>query len=279
MKIGAVFPNWAIPPDPLVIRDFAQTIEGLGYDYILTYESLVDTKSELPPAGWHEPFTLLGYLAGCTSKLGFATGITVLPSRQTLLIAKQVAQLDLLTHGRIRFGISVGWNKAEYQAMGISMADRSQRIEEQIAVLRKLWSEPFVNFDGKYHHMENIGIYPPSMQRPIPIWIGGYADSVIRRVAQLGDGWMMNNETPQTAKEKIDKLHEYLGEAKRKPEDVALNIVGVEIGKEQDWNSLIAEWAELGVTYFDVSTWKSDSSTWQDHLQALIQFKEMLTGS
>lgn len=273
MQIGLVFPNWAIPADPIVIRDFAQTIEGLGYDYILTYESIIDTKSDKPPAGWHEPFSLISYIAGCTTKLGFATGITVLPSRQTVLIAKQAAQIDLLTQGRLRFGVSVGWNKAEYQAMGIPMKERGKRLNEQITVLRKLWSEPFVTFEGEYHSMENIGIYPRPVQEPIPIWIGGYADSVVRRIAKMGDGWMMYDETPETAKEKIAQLHQYIDEAGRKPEDVALNIVGVEIGEEQDWNKLISEWAELGVTYFDVSTWKSGFKTWEEHLKALIKFK------
>lgn len=276
MQIGLVFPNWGIPPDPVVIRDFAQTVEGLGYDYILTYESIIDTKSDLPPAGWQEPFSVISFMAGCTTKLGFATGITVLPSRQTVLIAKQTAQIDLLTQGRLRFGISVGWNKAEYQAMGISMIERAKRIEEQITVLRKLWSEPFVSFEGNYHSMENIGIYPRPVQEPIPIWIGGYADSVLRRIAKMGDGWMMNGETPATAQDKIAQLHDYIKETGRKPEDVGINIVGVEIGEEQDWKKLISDWAELGVSYFDVSTWKSDFTTWEQHLNALIKFKEAI---
>jgi probable F420-dependent oxidoreductase len=276
MEIGLVFPNWSIPSDPIVIRDFAQTMEGLGYDYILTYESLIDKKSDKPPVGWHEPFSLISYIAGCTTKLGFATGITVLPSRQTVLIAKQAAQIDLLTQGRLRFGVAVGESKAEYQAMGIDMNERAQRIDEQITVLRKLWSEPFVSFEGDYHSMENIGIYPRPVQEPIPIWLGGYVDSVLRRIAKMGDGWMMYDETQQTAKEKIAKLHQYIDEAGRKREDVALNIVGIEIGEEQNWKKLISEWAELGVTYFDVSTWKSGFTTWEEHLTALIKFKEAI---
>src|SRR5262245_20621163 len=147
MKFGVVFPHWLLKSDPIAFRDFAQTVEGIGYDYILFYEVLVDTKG---PKGWLDAFTLISYLAGVTSKVEYATGIVVLPSRQTILVAKQAAGVDVLSNGRLRFGIAVGGNASEYQAMGVDIANRGERIEEQVMVIRKLWAEDSVSFEGKH---------------------------------------------------------------------------------------------------------------------------------
>jgi probable F420-dependent oxidoreductase len=261
----------------MAIRDFVQAVEGLGYDYILIYESLIGAQSDQPPEGWHEPFTLLSFMAGITRRLEFATGIVVLPSRQTALVAKQAAELDLLTGGRLRLGVAVGASEAEYQAMGIAFRERGPRIEEQIAVLRRLWTEPFVTFHGTYHHLEGAGIYPRPVQQPIPIWIGGGADPVLKRVANFGDGWMMYDETPESAPEKLDKLRRYIAEAGRQPDDVALNIVGIEIGEDADWGKLVEDWSNLGVTYLDVSTWKSGFTTWDQHINAIRRFKQAVS--
>lgn len=131
MKFGVVFPQGEIGYDPIAIKDFVQAVEALGYDYLLTYELVIDTKSDQPPAGWREPFTLLSYLAGVTRNIELATGVVVLPSRQTVLVAKQAAEVDLLSGGRLRLGVSVGWNQVEYQAMGADFQNRGQRLDEQ----------------------------------------------------------------------------------------------------------------------------------------------------
>ena len=278
MKLGVVFPHWDIKPDPVAFKDFAQAVEGMGYDYILLYEAIVDAKV---PAGWNEPFTLMSYLGGVTSKLEFATGVSVLAARQTALVAKQVAAVDLLTNGRLRFGVGLGGNDVEYQAMGVDMANRGERIEEQITVLRKLWTEDFVTFEGKYHKLQEAGIYPKPVQQPVPIWLGGGSDAVMRRIARIGDGWMMYGETPENAKEKVATLRTYIQEAGRKPEHVQLNIVGVEIGADKDWGQVIADWQAVGVTYLDVAavdtaTWTSRFNIWDEYIGALRRFKESL---
>ena len=160
MKIGVVFPQGEISDDPVAVRDFAQAVEALGYDYLLLYELLIDTKSDKPPASFLEPFALLGYLVGCTQKIELATGVMILPSRQTVLVAKQAAAVDVLSGGRLRLGVSVGWNQVEYQAMGTDFQQRGKQLDEQLTVLRELWTKPFVTFKGEYHNLENVGIYP-----------------------------------------------------------------------------------------------------------------------
>jgi probable F420-dependent oxidoreductase len=276
VKLGVVFPQWAIKSDRLAFKDFAQTVEGMGYDYILLYEAIVDAKK---PAGWQEPFALISYLAAVTSKIEFATGVVVLPTRQTALVAKQVAAVDFLSNGRLRFGIGIGGNNVEYQAMGVEMATRGEREEEQITVLRKLWEEDFVTFEGKYHKLEEAGIYPKPVQQPMPIWLGGGSDAVMRRIARMGDGWMMYGETPETAKAKMATLHSYIQEAGRKPEDVQLNIVGVDMSADKDWGQVVADWQAAGATYLDIAavdtaTWTSRFNTWDEYIGAVRRFKE-----
>jgi probable F420-dependent oxidoreductase len=276
VKLGVVFPQWAIKSDTVAFKDFAQAVEGMGYDYILLYEAIVDTKKA---AGWYEPFTLISYLAGVTSKLEFATGVVVLPTRQTVLLAKQVAAVDFLSNGRLRFGIGIGGNAVEYQAMGVDMANRGEREEEQITVLRKLWSEDFVTFEGKYHKLQEAGIYPKPVQKPMPIWLGGGSDAVMRRIAHVGDGWMMYGESPESAKDKMATLRTYIQEAGRKPEDVQLNIVGVDIEVNKDWGQVVADWKSVGATYLDIAavdtaTWTSRFNTWDEYISAIRRFKE-----
>jgi probable F420-dependent oxidoreductase len=274
VKLGVVFPQGEIEAHPVVIRDFAQTVEGLGFDYLMVYDLVIDTRSDEPPAAWQEPFTLLSYLAGVTEQLELATGVVVLPSRQAVLVAKQAAALDLLSGGRLRLGVSVGWNQIEYQAMGTDFEDRGARIEEQIKLMRRLWTESFVSFSGEYHTLEEVGIYPRPADRTVPIWMGGYADVVLRRVATLGDGWMAHGLTPDTAGERLERLYNYVEEAGRKRDEVGLNIVGVELNEPQEWGTLIGRWRDLGATHLDVVTREAGLKTPEAHLNAIRRFKE-----
>src|SRR5690606_34184587 len=137
---------------------------------------------------FQEPFVLFGYLAGLTQRLELVTGILILPQRETALVAKQAAQVDVLSGGRLRLGVGIGWNEIEYEAMNFSFRNRGKRIEEQIEVLRRLWTEPLVKFDSQWHHINDAGINPMPVQRPIPIWFGGGADVVLQRMARIGDG-------------------------------------------------------------------------------------------
>ena len=201
MKLGVVFPQTEIEHSPAAIRDYAQAAEDLGYDYLLAYEHVLGANPERP-GGWRgpythlhsffEPFVLFSYLAGLTHRLQFTTGILILPQRQTVLVAKQAATLDALSGGRLRLGIGIGWNAIEYEALGEDFHTRGRRIEEQVELLRLLWTEPLVSFQGREHILSDAGIKPLPVQRPIPIWFGGSSDPVLRRMARLGDGWMPN---------------------------------------------------------------------------------------
>jgi len=197
LKIGAVFPTSEIGDDPIVIRDFVQAVEGLGFDALVTYDHVLGAPHEgrtprltgpyTEEHGFHEPFVLFGYLAALIS-LELVTGIIILPQRQTALVAKQAAEVDLLTDGRFRLGVGIGWNAVEYEALGKRFSDRGARLEEQVALLRRLWTEPTVTFEGEYERVTGAGLAPMPRQRPIPIWLGGSSGPAYRRMGRLAGG-------------------------------------------------------------------------------------------
>jgi probable F420-dependent oxidoreductase len=199
MKIGAVFPHQEIGNDPIVLRDWAQTAEELGYSHLLVYDHVLSASHEdRDPPLWgpytehdpfHEPMVLFGYFAACTSRVELVTGILILPQRQTALVAKQTAEIDLLSGGRLRLGIGTGWNYVEYDGLNEDFASRGRRQEEQVDLLRQYWASPLVDFEGDFHRVERAGLNPlPGRQ--IPIWFGGFAPVAFRRAARLGDGFI-----------------------------------------------------------------------------------------
>ena len=213
MRIGVVFPQTEIGSDPAVIKDYAQTAEGLGYTHILAYDHVIGANLASRP-GWqppyshldtfHEPFVLYGYLAGLTKTIDLTTGIIILPQRQTVLVAKQAATVDVFSGGRLRFGIGIGWNPVEYEALGQDFKNRGQRSEEQVELLRQLWTRELVTFHGRWHTVIDAGINPLPIQRPIPIWFGGTDDRALRRLARLGDGWFpLMAARPRSTKDSI----------------------------------------------------------------------------
>lgn len=270
MKYGTVFPGSKIGFDPIAVRDFAQAVEGMGYDYLLTYEELMTDGN--PKAIIYEAFTLFSFLAMWTEELDFATGIMVLPKRQTVLVAKQAAQVDLFSGGRLRLGFSVGWKRGEYQALGADFRTRGARIEEQIAVLRELWTQPAVTFRGDYHTIEGLGINPLPVQRPIPIWMGGFADAVLQRAARLGDGWMATLP-PEQFRSSVTKLHTYLAQTDRDRRGFGIsNHIYMSETPAERWASLLGEWHKLGVTHVEFSTMGCDLDGIDGHLAALHNF-------
>jgi probable F420-dependent oxidoreductase len=186
MKIGVVYPQTEFGNDPIAIRDFAQTAEGLGYSHVIAYDHVIGANPNRP-GGWQggytiesafqEPFVLFGFMAAATHTIGFATGIIILPQRQTVLVAKQAATLDVLSGGRLRLGIGLGWNQVEYESLGQDFHNRGRRMTEQIEVMRLLWTQPSVNFSGQWHSIPDAGIKPMPVQQPIPIWFGGHAET------------------------------------------------------------------------------------------------------
>ena len=199
MKIGVIFPQVEIGPDPGAIRSYVEAVAELGYTHVLTYEHVVGADTTVHK-GWngpydllcsfHEPFVLFGYLAAISS-LELVTGILILPQRQSVLVAKQAAEVDLLTGGRFRLGVGLGWNRVEYEALGKDFSNRGRRIAEQVTLMRRLWTEESVSFVGEFETVTGAGIAPLPNQRPIPVWFGAQVTSsvALRRVGRLADGW------------------------------------------------------------------------------------------
>lgn len=197
MKIGVVFPQTAIGPSATAVREFGTTVESLGYTHVLTYEHVLgaDPEAHAPWTGgfdvdttFREPFVMFGYLAALTS-LELVTGVVILPQRQTALVAKQAAEVDLLTEGRFRLGVGLGWNAVEYEALGQSFRSRGRRLDEQVPLLRRLWNERSVTHHGEFDTVPAAGLAPAPLQRPIPIWIGGESPPAYERIGRLADGW------------------------------------------------------------------------------------------
>src|SRR4051794_16969923 len=204
MQLGALLPLGDIGGDPGVVREYAQAAEVIGYDFLEAPDHVLGVNAASRP-GWerndnddlfHDPFVLFGYLAGCTSKLGFSTGVLILPQRQAALVAKQAACLDVLCGGRFRLGVGVGWNPVEFTGLNETFSNRGRRSAEQVVVMQKLWAEPYVAFEGKYHRIEDAGINPLPVHRRIPVWFGGHVPQTLERIATIGDGWIMNAYPP-----------------------------------------------------------------------------------
>ena len=231
MQLGVVFPQTELGADPVVIRDYAQAVEDLGYHHLVAYEHVIGAHPDRLTRGWrlythedqfHEPLVLFAYLAAVTRRLEFVTGILILPMRQTALVAKQAAELDVLSGGRLRLGVGIGRNHVEYEVMNASFHDRGRRSAEQVQVLRALWTQELVTFEGQWHTISNAGINPLPVQRPIPIWFGGGADPVLRRIARLGDGWFPQFQPGQDAEESVARLHRYARAAGRDPAEIGI---------------------------------------------------------
>src|SRR5437867_2196399 len=194
MRYGVVFPQIEFGNDPQAIKDYAQTAEALGYDYLLVYDHVLGAHPNREPKltgpytyehPFHEPMVFFGFLAGVTKRIELTTGILILPQRQTALVAKQAAEVDVLSRGRLRLGVGLGWNYVEYEALGEDFHTRGRRVEEQVEVMRKLWTEPLLTYRGSNFAINNAGINPLPIQRPIPIWFGGFTDPAIKRAARL----------------------------------------------------------------------------------------------
>ncbi|MCZ6535627.1 MAG: LLM class F420-dependent oxidoreductase [Chloroflexi bacterium] len=289
MKVGVVFPQTEIGSDPGAVREYAQAAESLGYNHLLVYDHVLgaDTNYYHDWGGFykledqfHEPFVLFGYLAALTQSIQFTTGIIILPQRQTTLVAKQAAEVDVLTGGRLRLGIGIGWNAVEYEALGQNFRDRGRRSEEQVSLLRELWTHETVNFEGKWHRVNHAGLNPMPVQRPIPIWFGGGSEQVLKRIGQTGDGWITTTRNiglDDSFRDKIDRIHQYAREVGRDPKDIGIEgpIVAGQ-GSPEDWADSVAQWKSFGATHVSFSTMKSGFDSPQQHIDAIRRFKEAI---
>jgi probable F420-dependent oxidoreductase len=263
MQLGIALPLVDIHGDPGTVREFAQTAEGMGYHHLGAPDHVlgVNVASRL---GWdrntskdffHDPFVLFGFLSGVTQTIGFSTQVLILAQRQTALVAKQAASLDVLSGGRFRFGIGVGWNPVEFVGLNENFHNRGKRSEEQVEVMRALWAEPHVSFKGKWHTIDDAGINPLP-KRKIPLWFGGHADVTLRRTAQWGDGWiMLAHAKGKEAEAAFDTLRKYVKEAGRDPLEVGLEVwVSTAQGGPDDWRKEFQYWKSVGVTHVTVNS-------------------------
>jgi probable F420-dependent oxidoreductase len=254
MQLNAMFPTRDVGNDPVKIRDWAQAAEDLGFAYIEVPDHVFGAAAR---EGWtplynekdpfHETFVTLGFLAAVTKRIRLSSGVLIAPQRQTGLIAKQAAEADLLSSGRLRLGIGVGWNHVEYEALGENWKMRGARQAEQVEVLRRLWSEDLVTFRGRFHTLREVNIVPPPVQRPIPIWFGGISDAVVMRAAKLGDGWMPIMPPDEKAKQKLALLRTELQKHARDPTKFGIEAwLRTHDADPQGWAVAADGWRRLG---------------------------------
>jgi probable F420-dependent oxidoreductase len=287
MKIGLIYPQTEYGSDPAAIHDYAQLAEELGFSHIEAYDHVLGANPDRP-GGWQglytfhhtfmEPLTLFSYMSAFTKRLQFATGIVILPQRQTALFAKQAATLDVLSNGRLRVGVGLGWNQVEYTTLNEDFHTRGKRLEEQVAVLRLLWTQPLVNFSGRWHTIPDAGLNPLPVQRPIPLWFGGTAEAALKRAALLADGWIVSTtRTVAAVLPSLELINRTLAEAGRARSDFGLEarLVYGE-GDPKIWRSQIQEWKAIGVTHISFNTMAHGFDTPAGHLAAVRKIAAVL---
>ena len=291
MKIGVVFPQTEIGTDPIAVRDYAQAAESLGYDHLAVFDHVIGANAESRP-GWtgpyshvsmfFEPFVLFGYLAGLTESIELVTSILILPQRQTVLAAKQAATADLLCDGRLRLGMGVGWNPVEFEALGEDFSDRGARCVEQIELLRALWTQELVTFEGRWHKVTDAGLNPLPVQRPIPIWIGGGAEQTLSRIGRLGDGWIYPGYAPRPddeARRKLDTIGKHADEAGRDRGQIGLEkVFGLAEGPLDELAGNMDAWKQVGATHVSVSTMGAGLRSPDEHIEAIRRIKDAVQG-
>jgi probable F420-dependent oxidoreductase len=286
MKIGVVFPQTEIGNDPAVIRDYAQAVEEMGFNHLLVYDHVLGADRDRPGgfAGpydkdtpFHEPFVLFGYLAGVTQTIELVTGVIILPQRQTALVAKQATEVAVLSGGRLRLGIGVGWNAVEYEALGESFSNRGQREEEQVQVLRALWENETIDFEGRWHRVPHAGINPRP-ENKIPIWFGGTADALLERAARIGDGWLPLVAPDDRGKAAADKIRQHLEAAGRDAAHFGIEPQArIGGGNPERWRKHADGWRELGATHISIVTMGAKLSRPEDHLKAASEWRDAIS--
>ncbi len=291
--IGAVYPQAEIGNDPLFIRDFAQAIEGAGYSYLTAFDHIygadISRFDETPIHGFptppyladdsfHEVFTLFSHLAAVTTTLRFRPRVVILPQRETGLVAKQATTLDRLSGQRLMLAVGVGWNFAEYEGLGADFSDRGKRLDEQLRVLKELWANRIVTFDGDYHHLDRVGINPLPAAGSIPLWIGsGPQQRSLRRVAEHADGWIALLTPEEDLAGCIGRLHELLAAAGRPTQGFGIEtLIGAGTGEPDDWRAARDAAVATGVNQIAVTSGRNLGRSPADHLSRLLEAADAL---
>jgi len=306
MKIGVVFPQTEFGADRGAVRDFAQTAEELGYSHILAFDHVVGAGLKTRP-DWQNPYSendtyheimvLFGFIAGCTETIEMTSGVLILPQRQTALVAKQTAAIDVLSGGdRLRLGVGLGWNDVEYEVLNENFKDRGQRFEEQIEVLREMFKAQAIDYQGKWHTINDAGINPLPYNRSIPIWVGAFSEPAIKRAARVADGWFpIGSSVDGVGEAAVDMMRTALEAEGRDPDNfgtegfVMLGDGNMALGSMQgrecaarspdDWAREVEGWEKLGATHISVNTMNGGCKTERDHVTALRTFMEAIGGA
>lgn len=285
MQLGVVFPQTEMGADPGAVRAYAETADALGYDYLLAYDHVLGANPDRP-GGWagrpydyddtfHEIFVLFGYLAGITERLRLVSGIVIAPQRQTALLAKQAAAIDVLSDGRLILGVGIGWNEVEYEALGMNFHDRGRRVEEQVALMRALWTERLVDFAGQFHRIPDAGLHPLPVQRPIPIWFGGGAERALQRMARIGDGWLATGMDLDDLSAKLAQLRGFLAEAGRDESEFGVEMrFNLGVVPRGAWAERVATLQELGATMVSCDTMNMGLTHPDEHIATIRAFHE-----
>ena len=291
MQLGTLLPLGDIGGDPTVLRDYAEAAAEIGYDFIEAPDHVLGVNPASRP-GWdrntsadlfHDPFVLFGYLAGCVPRLGFSTGVLILPQRQAALVAKQAACLDVLCGGRFRLGVGVGWNEAEFVALNENFHNRGRRSEEQVQVMQALWAEDHVTFKGRWHTIDDAGINPRPKSGKVPLWFGGHHERTLERIAKYGDGWMPNAYPPdQSALEVFARLRRLTEAAGRDPAAVGIEVwTSMGAGTPAEWRRETEFWKRAGASHITLCTTfnrrhhkRIPGTGLKDHIAALRQYHQ-----
>jgi probable F420-dependent oxidoreductase len=286
MEIGVVYPQNELRGDPKAVRRVGKAVEDLGFDHLLAYDHVLgavhaDRTRELTGPytehdPFHDPFVMFAYLAGMTERIGFATGILVLPQRQTALVARQAADVDLLSGGRLRIGVGVGWNYVEYEALGQDFHTRGARQEEQIKLLRRLFTEPVVDFSGRFHRVDRASLMPKPA-RPIPIWLGGHGEVAFDRAARLADGFIFFGGKSDQVVDDWKRLSDRVGALGRSVDEFGADWVVLSRGSVGDLTAEIDAWREAGGTHVSVDTMGRGWDSADGHIDYLASVADALS--
>ncbi|MEZ5408555.1 MAG: LLM class F420-dependent oxidoreductase [Acidimicrobiales bacterium] len=281
MQIGAVLPHNEIGTDPGAIKAYLQGVEELGMTHLLIYDHVMGVKRESGFKGpydsdtaFHEPFAFFGFAAAVTERIELVTTVLILPQRQTVLVAKQAAEIALLSNNRLRLGVGTGWNKVEYTALNENFHNRGKRQAEQVELMRKLWTSDVFDYQGQYHTIENASINPRPTQ-PVPIWFGGSAPALLERCAKLGDGFMPLGGAN-------DKSAAILAEIRRIREGAGLSMDGFGVqsqaqwagGNPERWRAHASTWKEIGATHIAVATHQAELTDVDGHLARIAEYRD-----
>jgi probable F420-dependent oxidoreductase len=278
MELGTLIPQRDIGGSPAALREFAQAAEALGYDFLEATDQVLGVNA----ARRHDPFVMFGFLARVT-KLGFATGVLNLAQRQTVLVAKQMASLDLLCGGRFRLGVGIGSNPVEFIGLNENFHNRGRRSAEQVQVMQKLWASQHVSFEGKWHKIEDAGINPRPPRGRVPVWFGGHHELTLQRIAKYGDGWMMlAHPMGDRAVSEFDKLRRLTEAEGRDPTGIGLEVwVSTGTGGPKEWREEFLFWKKAGVTHVTIASThgvgihvRIHGRTMKDHIDAIMQYRQ-----